>query len=343
MPDQSPPALRETYDRAYYASQVQGSARSASIMVPLILELFPETGSVVDFGCGTGAWLQRFKLAGIREVLGLDGGAPDDGMLLIEPAEFRGVNLAEPIRLEKRFDLATSFEVAEHLPPSAAANFVGSVTAAADAVVFAAALPGQGGTWHVNERWPSYWADLFEAEGFEAFDLLRRHVWHDRRLNWWYSQNTLVFVRRTRTELTDRLRRAAAAGRGGPLDIVHPDCFELFRRSAEWHRGALAGANDLLAQERTERAALAARLEDMRAEAVRLAEAASRGAAHAAAAEARATQAETRAAAAEARAAQAETRAAAADTAHEAMLASTSWRATAPLRHLMRLARGGRA
>jgi SAM-dependent methyltransferase len=323
-PTATAPALRETYDRAYYAGQVQGSLRSAAMLVPRILSLFPGTASVVDFGCGTGAWLHQFKVAGIGRVLGLDGGAPDDGMLLLSRGEFRGVDLAGPIRLEERFDLAMSLEVAEHLPPSAAPTFVASIAAAADAVVFGAALPGQGGTWHVNERWPSYWAALFDAEGFEAFDLLRRHAWHDRRLAWWYSQNTLVFARRSRADLIAHLRRVEAEGPPPQLDMVHPDCFEHFRRSEEWHRAAVAegkAAREAAeAHHAEERARLEARLAAAEAAAAEAAQAA-------AATAARADAAETRAAAAEWKAAEAE-------AARLGMEASTSWRVTAPLRAL---------
>jgi hypothetical protein len=32
-------------------------------------------------------------------------------------------------------------------------------------VLFSAAIPYQGGTHHVNEQWPEYWAGNFEAKG----------------------------------------------------------------------------------------------------------------------------------------------------------------------------------
>ncbi len=226
-------SLRSTYDRAFYVAQVEGSARSAAAMIPRILGLFPRITSVVDLGCGTGVWLHHFKRAGVPRVLGLDGGAADQGLLLLDHQEFRAVDFVQPLDLDDRFDLAMSLETAEHLPPSAAATFVANLCRLSDVVVFGAALPGQGGTWHVNERWPSYWAALFQAQGYEVFDVLRPEVWYDQRVEWWYAQNTLLFVRGDRQDLLPSLRDLQAARRGHALDMVHPRCFEAHRRALE--------------------------------------------------------------------------------------------------------------
>lgn len=214
-------------------------------MVPQILELFPNTASVVDLGCGTGVWLHNFKAKGVPRVLGLDGGISEDGMLLLRHDEFRSVNLSEPVRLPERFDLALSLEVAEHLPPRAAQTFVASLCRLSDLAIFGAAIPGQSGTWHVNERWPSYWAALFDAEGYELFDILRPLAWYDQRVEWWYAQNSLVFVRRSRDDLGQIARTVAARqDRPNPLDLVHPRCFETFRRSLEVQNTALVTAQE---------------------------------------------------------------------------------------------------
>jgi SAM-dependent methyltransferase len=234
MLEQTSPALREAYDRAFFAAQVEGSSRSASVVVPHILRVFPGTSSVIDLGCGTGAWLRHFKACGVPHVLGVDGGAPDDGMLQIKRTEYRNLDLARPLHLPERFDLATSFEVAEHLPPSAARTFVDNLCRLADAVVFSAAIPGQGGTRHINERWQTYWRDLFETNGYELFDVLRPVTWYDRRVEWWYAQNMLVFVNRERQDLVQQMRaNAIEQQRSILVDIVHPRCFEAFRMSLE--------------------------------------------------------------------------------------------------------------
>ena len=62
-----------------------------------------------------------------------------------------------------------------------------------DVVLFSAAIPGQGGTHHLNERWPSYWANLFGSAGYDVLDVVRANIWDDARVEWWYRQNLLVF------------------------------------------------------------------------------------------------------------------------------------------------------
>ncbi len=224
--------LAGTYDRSFYAAQVNGASRSAGAIVPIVTEMFPGIRSVADVGCGTGTWLHHFKLAGATRVLGFDGGAPGTEFLEIEPNEFKTVDLRKPLLVGERFDLATTFEVAEHLPHRWAQRFVANITGLSDLILFGAALPGQGGTLHYNERWPSYWLSHFDDMGYECFDIIRPRVWHDARVEWWYAQNTLTFVKRERRDL---MARAEEIGRSSEhiVDVVHPRCFEVFRSALE--------------------------------------------------------------------------------------------------------------
>lgn len=187
-------ALAKPYDKAFYEDLRGGVVRSAEVIVPLVLELIPAR-SVVDVGCGEGAWLAAFRKFGAEDVLGLDGDYVDRATLFISRECFQPADLSRPFTLERVFDLAVSLEVAEHLPPDSAPVFIESLARLAPAVLFSAAIPLQGGVHHVNEQWPEYWARLFEAHDFVPIDAIRKHVWQDERVDWWYAQNTLLFVR----------------------------------------------------------------------------------------------------------------------------------------------------
>lgn len=221
----------DLYDHAFYAAQIAGSARSASVVVPHILGLFPASRSVVDVGCGTGTWLHQFRLCGVPRLFGIDGGNIE-GHLQIEPSEFKCVDLSRPFELDSRFDLALSLEVAEHLPAESASDFVASMVRLSDVVVFSAAIPGQGGTAHLNERWPGYWVTIFAKHGYVYIDVLRPELWYDERVEWWYIQNILVFVDERRQDVVRGLydKRGSNAG---PIDLVHPRCWEVYRQIAE--------------------------------------------------------------------------------------------------------------
>jgi SAM-dependent methyltransferase len=208
----------QAYDSQFYADISDGSRRSAAAVVPLVLRLFPGIRSVADFGCGSGTWLAEFSLCGVPRVTGLDFGDGTRELLFIPRESFRVVDLSKPIPDLPPHDLAMSLEVAEHLPEEGARGFVQSITSVSDLVLFSAAAPFQGGHNHFNERWPSYWIRLFQECGYRCHDVLRPLLWNDRRVEWWYRQNIMVFVK-------DGVVAPALDGltsfRG--YDLVHPD------------------------------------------------------------------------------------------------------------------------
>ena len=98
-----------------------------------------ETNSVIDFGCGVGTWLCAARRLGAREVYGLDGDYVNRDMLLIDESDFHPCNLEEPVTVDRRFDLAISMEVAEHVHEEVADTFVSSICGVSDIILFGAA------------------------------------------------------------------------------------------------------------------------------------------------------------------------------------------------------------
>jgi SAM-dependent methyltransferase len=177
---------------------------------------------VVDVGCGTGAWLEVLREAGVTDVIGIDGSHVTPELLRIPRALFHAHDLATPLSLSRRFDLAMSLEVAEHLPPGAAERFVGDLAALAPVVLFSAAVPGQGGTRHINERWPEYWESLFRACGYVVVDCLRPRIWDQKEVEFFYAQNALLFVDEHQLDRYSVLKAQEERRRGEPLSRIHP-------------------------------------------------------------------------------------------------------------------------
>ncbi len=229
--------LKAIYDQDFFTGHAEGAEEAAALVVPLVLAMLPDLGAVVDVGCGAGHWLAAFGRGGVGDLLGLDGGETA-ATLAIAPACFRETDLARPITLSRRFDLAVSLEVAEHLPPSRGESFIADLCALADIVLFSAAIPGQDGTHHINERWPSYWAGLFAAHGYGPHDVIRPRIWDDRRIPFWYRQNVFLYA-----NAAGRARLSLPADAGWPRtqasDLAHPDLYRfhtdelLARRRAE--------------------------------------------------------------------------------------------------------------
>lgn len=203
------------YNDNFYEIQAGQSVLSADVIVPIIYDIV-KPDRVVDFGCGVGAWLNRFRICGANEVLGLEGGQVPRAMLQIEEEYFQKADFRHPVDVGQ-FDLACSLEVAEHLPSDVSAQFVQSLCRAAPVVLFSAAVPFQGGTNHINERWLSEWCVLFAKHDYIPVDVVRPRIWYERDIPFWYKQNLLLFVCR------DSLSRLGLSEQRVLCDVIHPD------------------------------------------------------------------------------------------------------------------------
>lgn len=219
---------RKHYDSKFFTLMGETATRSAETMVPLVMEIV-NPKRVVDVGCGPGAWMRAFKQRGCT-VLGYDGDYVDRVALMVDPSEFRVADIRLPlVDKEGPYDLAVSLEVGEHLPDESAATLVKSLVDLAPVVLFSAAIPGQGGTLHINEQWQSYWAELFQAQGYVAIDCIRPQLWHNDAISFFYVQNTILYCR------ADALQRFPALSSAAPhplssLDVVHPALFRTIKQ-----------------------------------------------------------------------------------------------------------------
>lgn len=257
------------YDSKFFGGHREGAMSSARVVLPIVRSLV-RFESVIDVGCGTGEWLSALieedesgqkrdrasagpKGAG-PEFLGLDGAWALEAGLSIPRERFEVTDLSKPPAnpperadgSPRRFDLAISLEVAEHLPEAAAVKFVSLLTECAPVVLFSAAIPGQGGTNHINEQWPDYWAELFAARGYGWADAVRPRVWADSRVRWWYAQNTLIFAERGALEVQPMLRPLIEPEGRKPLRLVHPECFDIARNKDRGFKGGLREAKRAL-------------------------------------------------------------------------------------------------
>lgn len=197
------------YDLSYYRSEgLDPELRSPTVIVPLIVSLL-HPKRVVDVGCGVGHWLSVFRKFGVNEILGVDGKHIRPEWLVIPKDAFRAVDLSHSFRLEENFDLAVCLEVGEHLPKDSADILVDSLVNLAPVVLFSAAVPMQGGTHHINEQWPDFWKELFGRHGYRRLDLIRKFVWKNPEVKFWYRQNTFLFVEENLVSSNPMFREAA--------------------------------------------------------------------------------------------------------------------------------------
>ena len=212
------------YTEEYYLSHREGVLRSAQEIVPLLLPLISPR-SVVDVGCGTGTWLSVFIEHGISDILGIDRDYVTRDMLEIPEEKFLAFDMRNPLEIARDFDLVITLEVAEHLPGDCADTFVESLTRLGPVILFSAAIPFQGGTAHRNEQWPDYWETRFKARGYDVLDPIRKHIWRNDNIEYWYRQNILMFVQREHFQGNPLLQRERDISRTSQISMVHPILF----------------------------------------------------------------------------------------------------------------------
>jgi SAM-dependent methyltransferase len=211
-----------TYTPKFFAWALEKTRRSAEVIVPLVMERISPR-SVVDFGCGVGVWLETFARRGVDDYIGVDGAWVPRDALHFPQERLVTARLDEPLHLGRRFDLAVALEVAEHLPEHRSSRFVRNVVEHAPCVLFSAAIPHQGGTDHLNEQWPDYWAERFGEHGYVVVDPIRPRVWSDSDVLPFYRQNIVVFATPELIEARPLLARDRERTAERQLSLVHPD------------------------------------------------------------------------------------------------------------------------
>jgi len=198
---------------------VSYNTKAAQEIVPILIK-FLQPNSVIDVGCGIGTWLSVFQDFGVQDILGIDGEYVDKNLLQshIDASKFIAHDLTQQFKVDKKFDLVISLEVAEHLPEQAADTFVKTLVSLGDYIIFSASIPYQGGEGHINEQWPTYWSAKFQQYGFDMYDCIRFIFWSNTDVSWWYKQN-IFFVVKTGKQLPDIPLSTK------PLHLVHPELY----------------------------------------------------------------------------------------------------------------------
>lgn len=210
-----------TYNADFYDSYRAASHRSATLYLqPLISELKPR--SILDVGCGVGTWLRAANELGVERIQGVDGDYVKPEQLEIDADRFHPHNLTQPLDLKEKFDLAISMEVGEHLPTDRSDTLVDSLVKHADIVLMSAAIPHQGGTDHINEQWPDFWAAKFAARGYLLVDWLRPQLWKEEDIDYYYIQNGFLYVEQEKIEEYPEFGKCSLPSDHWSLQTVHP-------------------------------------------------------------------------------------------------------------------------
>lgn len=211
------------YDKEFYAEQQDGSYLSAKKILPIVQDVF-HPKSVLDIGCGVGYWLKVWKDdLNVNDLLGYEGPYVTEEMFQTDKEYLKIADLKLPLTLDRKFDLVMTLEVAEHIPENCADTFVKNLVDASDVVLFSAAIVGQIGTYHINEQMPEYWAQKFLAHDYVPVDYIRPIIWNDKGIQYWYRQNVLLFIRKSKVADFPQLKLSLDNTNPSFLLRIHPE------------------------------------------------------------------------------------------------------------------------
>lgn len=191
--------FHKTYDADFFTEGNEFKTTSAAKVAEIIAEHFT-FNSLFDIGCGMGIFTEQFHTLG-KEVLGCDLSV--DGLAL-SSKEFTIflADVTKPVLLNRKYDMALCFEVAEHIPKKNSRQLVRNCTANADTVIFTAAPPGQPGVGHINGQPYEFWIDLFTEQGFmyqkQLTEKIREQM-KNEKVVFWIANNFMCFQKQGST------------------------------------------------------------------------------------------------------------------------------------------------
>jgi cyclopropane fatty-acyl-phospholipid synthase-like methyltransferase len=204
MPSNIKPDKRNEYGLPFFEFCKRDHGVSGFVFGDILNAIF-RPKSVIEFGSGIGYTLAALLQRGV-EVHGIDVSA--DSIPYVEEAESRLAehievfDLNKPYQTHKKYDLAISIEMLEHLRPESANNAVRSICRSANICVITACPPVGRNSLHLNEQPFQYWVDLFKKHGAPldvgTTDVLRSIMRGLRKLDnyivpGWYT-NTYIGV-----------------------------------------------------------------------------------------------------------------------------------------------------
>lgn len=157
-----------------------------------MLKILPKDVSVLDLGCGNGAYVDFFASKGF-DSYGIEGTKVDGETLLTR-------DLSQPLDLNECPDNFSiiSLEVGEHIPREHEQTFLDNLVKYADRkIILSWAIPGQGGLGHVNERSFEYIVRQMVKRGFalNADETVQLRQAVATSSAWWFKNSIGVYDR----------------------------------------------------------------------------------------------------------------------------------------------------
>ncbi|CAN5300965.1 hypothetical protein BH10PAT1_BH10PAT1_2950 [soil metagenome] len=165
--------IDEAYNLDYFKSTPFIEEQKYAMNISqVVCEVF-KPKSVVDVGCGKGLFLDFFYKKGIK-IKGYEGSGSAIKLFVLPRKYVEKVDLRKQIKTSKHYDVAISWEVAEHIEKEFVAVYITNLIKLSNTIVFTAAEPflNPPHPHHPNEQFSEYWDELFKFFDYKKNTIL---------------------------------------------------------------------------------------------------------------------------------------------------------------------------
>jgi len=160
--------LVDIYKERFFARRDSLSWRAKPVCDAIVTVINPK--SVIDVGCGIGDYVAYFANNFNVSAWGIEGSI--NAVKYFKHPHIFVRDLRDEIKLDMSFDLVVCFEVAEHIEPKYANQFLRNLVTFSDHILMSAASPNQGGHYHVNCQPREYWVKRMNHFGYKHNDII---------------------------------------------------------------------------------------------------------------------------------------------------------------------------
>jgi 2-polyprenyl-3-methyl-5-hydroxy-6-metoxy-1,4-benzoquinol methylase len=156
--------------------------------------------SIIDYGCGIGAYLESGLNNGITKLKGYDIGGDYVKKYTEKSVQpyIEYLDCTLPL-ITDEYDCVISLETGEHIETKSSDQFVLNIansTKKDGTILFSAAQPGQGGSGHINCQPKSFWIEKFAIHSFIYDEPLTKQIlkeWSLQKVPDYIINNLIVF------------------------------------------------------------------------------------------------------------------------------------------------------
>jgi hypothetical protein len=161
------------------------------------IQMFTQPKYFIDFGCSSGLYLREIKQK-MPHIQSIGYEFSKDAVDTALCTDIIHFDLTFPLTTKKIPDtLGLCLEVLEHIDDSNWKTVLENMTTRCDMLIFSAAVPGQGGTGHINCRNKIDWIYRFHTLGWivdlDATKHMLAHMKNGYHMGW-FAWNAMVLV-----------------------------------------------------------------------------------------------------------------------------------------------------